>query len=135
MERAAALPHHHHQRKAATASPPKAKPQATLIIALLLTAVALLDWMRPPKQQWSVKLYDVAVIKSYRTLVHPITSKVSRCRFQPTCSRYSQEAMHARGFPEGLILTFWRLIRCGPWVHPGTRDASPVAVAAVVRRG
>ncbi|MFL6527272.1 MAG: membrane protein insertion efficiency factor YidD [Chthoniobacterales bacterium] len=72
-----------------------------------------------------MQLYDLAVIKSYRTLLHPITSKVTRCRFRPTCSRYSQEAMHARGFPEGLLLTVWRIMRCGPWVKPGTHDDVP----------
>ena len=125
MERAAALP----QRPAADASAAATraipKRRLKLVAAIAFAAVALLDWSRPPRDQWSVQLYDVAVIKSYRTLVHPITSKVSRCRFQPTCSRYSEEAMHAHGFPQGLALTLWRLLRCGPWVRPGTPDPVP----------
>jgi putative membrane protein insertion efficiency factor len=128
MERAAALPHHHRQQPSeaiAAASPHKRKIPIKLIVAVALTAAALLDWTRPPREQWSVRLYDVAVIKSYRTLLRPVTSKVTRCRFQPTCSRYSQEAMHNRGFPEGLILTVWRIARCGPWVKPGTHDPVP----------
>lgn len=125
MERAAALLHRRQSDGVAAAPPRRRKSQLKLVLAVVVAAAALVDWMRPPRQQWSVQLYDLAVIKSYRTLVHPITSKVSRCRFQPTCSRYSQEAMHAHGFPEGLVLTFWRLLRCGPWVHPGTRDPVP----------
>ncbi len=126
MERAAALPHHRQQPDGVTAaSPRRRKTQLKLVVAAVLAAAALLDWMRPPREQWSVQLYDLAVIKPYRTLAHPLTSKISRCRFRPTCSRYSQEAMHAHGFPEGLVLTFWRLLRCGPWVHPGTRDPVP----------
>jgi putative membrane protein insertion efficiency factor len=126
MERAQALPHRHQQSNALAAAPPsKRKTHVKLIVAVVITAAALLDWTRPPREQWSVQLYDLAVIKSYRTLLHPITSKVTRCRFRPTCSRYSQEAMHARGFPEGLLLTVWRIMRCGPWVKPGTHDDVP----------
>jgi putative membrane protein insertion efficiency factor len=109
----------------ASAAAQKRSSWIKLIAAVVITTAALLDWVRPPPDQWSVQLYDLAVIKSYRTLIRPITAKVTRCRFQPTCSRYSQEAMHRRGFPEGLMLTVWRLIRCGPWIHPGTRDPVP----------
>ena len=127
MERAPALPHRHQQSDAlAAASPKKRKSHLKLIAAVVITAAALLDWTRAPREQWSVRFYDLAVIKSYRTLLHPITSKVSRCRFRPTCSRYSEEAMHARGFPEGMLLTLWRLMRCGPWVKPGTHDEVPL---------
>lgn len=125
MERAAALPHRHQPNLVAAASPRKRNSHVKVVVALAIAAAALLDWTRPPRDQWSVQLYDIAVIKSYRTLLHPITSRITRCRFTPTCSRYSQEAMHTHGFPEGLILTVWRLLRCGPWVHPGTAD--PVA--------
>ncbi|MFL6583311.1 MAG: membrane protein insertion efficiency factor YidD [Chthoniobacterales bacterium] len=85
----------------------------------------MFDWTRPPASQWSVRAYDVAVIGGYRTAVRPITRHVVRCRFQPTCSRYSQEAMQRHGFPVGFVLTSWRLIRCGPWIHEGTRDPVP----------
>lgn len=126
MERAPALPHRHQRSNPFAADSPKQrKNHVKLIAAVVITAAALLDWSRPAPDQWSVRLYDLAVIKSYRALLHPITSKVTRCRFRPTCSRYSQEAMHARGFPEGLLLTFWRIMRCGPWVKPGTRDDAP----------
>lgn len=126
MELVAAQPHRQHPDSVAGAAlARKRQRQLRLAVAILVAAAALFDWTRPAPEQWSVRLYDLAVIKSYRTLVHPITSKVSRCRFQPTCSRYSHEAMHAHGFPEGLVLTLWRLTRCGPWVHPGTRDAVP----------
>ena len=126
MERAPALLRRRQQSDAgAELSSNKRRSYLKLFAAVVITAAALLDWTRPPADQWSVRAYDLAVIKSYRTLVRPITSKVTRCRFRPTCSRYSQEAMHARGFPEGLLLTMWRLMRCGPWVKPGTHDEVP----------
>ena len=125
MEQAAALPHRQQYNAGAAATPKKRHTQLKLVVTLLVTTAALLDWTRSPRDQWSVRLYDLAVIKPYRAAIHPLSSKVSRCRFRPTCSRYSQEAMHSHGFPEGLCFTMWRLMRCGPWVRPGTADPVP----------
>lgn len=100
----------------------RTKSRIKLIAAVALAAAAIFDWTRPPREQLSVRAYDLAVIGTYRTAVRPITKHLVRCRFDPTCSRYSQEAMHERGFPQGLVLTTWRLVRCGPWIRPGTRD-------------
>jgi putative membrane protein insertion efficiency factor len=125
MERAAALPHRPRPDAPASLPAQSTKRQLKLLVTLVVLAAAVIDWTQPPRQQWSVRLYDFAVIKAYRSLLHPITSKVSRCRFQPTCSRYSEEAMHSHGFPHGLLLTIWRLMRCGPWVTPHTLDPVP----------
>lgn len=46
------------------------------------------------------------------------------CRFAPTCSHYSREALALHGLVLGLILTLRRLIKCGPW-HPGGEDPVP----------
>jgi putative membrane protein insertion efficiency factor len=37
------------------------------------------------------------------------------CRFYPSCSSYAIQAIMQRGVISGLGLTFWRLLRCGPW--------------------
>ena len=50
-----------------------------------------------------------------------------RCRYQPTCSQYSTEAVRAHGFPKGIWLTTKRLFRCMPWVPLGTRDPVPTS--------
>jgi uncharacterized protein len=65
------------------------------------------------------------VIGGYRALLKPLSDRFVHCRFQPTCSRYSEEAMLAHGFPKGLWLTASRLFRCMPWVPAGTRDPVP----------
>jgi putative membrane protein insertion efficiency factor len=86
---------------------------------------AMYDWTRLPKQQISVVLYDEIVVHGYRILLKPWSDHVVHCRFQPTCSHYSEEAMLAHGFPKGLWLTISRLLRCMPWVPIGTSDPVP----------
>lgn len=95
------------------------------IAAILFTAAVLCDWMRPPSRQISVVLYETVVIKGYRLFLQSWSKRYIRCRFDPTCSVYSEEAMLAHGFPKGLWLTTVRLFRCMPWVPAGTRDPVP----------
>ncbi len=95
-----------------------------MLVAIVAVA-AMCDWVRPPGQQWSVRAYDFAVIGFYRAAVRPITKHLVRCRFRPTCSEYSEQAMALHGFPRGVVLTVVRLVRCGPWVRAGTRDPVP----------
>jgi putative membrane protein insertion efficiency factor len=96
-----------------------------LIGTLVLGAGAICDWTRPPREQISVAVYDKVVVGGYRQFLQPVTHRFIRCRFQPTCSQYSEEAMRAHGFPKGLWLTTSRLFRCMPWVATGTRDPVP----------
>jgi uncharacterized protein len=93
--------------------------------AIFFTAAVLCDWMRPPSQQISVILYETVVIKGYRLFLQSWSKRYIRCRFDPTCSVYSEEAMLAHGFPKGLWLTTSRLFRCMPWVPFGTPDPVP----------
>ena len=41
------------------------------------------------------------------------------CRFQPTCSQYSHDAVNKYGFLKGSCLGLWRIIRCNPWSKGG----------------
>lgn len=38
-----------------------------------------------------------------------------RCRYWPTCSEYSREALERHGARRGVLLTARRLARCRPW--------------------
>ncbi|MEP6699309.1 MAG: membrane protein insertion efficiency factor YidD [Verrucomicrobiota bacterium] len=96
------------------------------VAAIALAVAAICDWTQPPRRQVSVVLYEKLVIGGYRLLVRPATHYFVHCRFQPTCSRYSVEAVHAYGLPKGLWLTTSRLFRCLPWVPFGTRDPIPL---------
>ena len=103
----------------------KRRTWAIWITAVILVAATVFDWTRSPRQQISVILYEKIVIGGYRAVMKPVADRFIHCRFEPTCSRYSEEAMRAHGFPKGLWLTTSRLCRCMPWVKPGTHD--PVA--------
>jgi putative membrane protein insertion efficiency factor len=43
----------------------------------------------------------------------------ARCRFAPTCSQYCKEALVEHGVARGLLLGFWRLLRCNPFSDGG----------------
>jgi uncharacterized protein len=45
----------------------------------------------------------------------------SRCRFYPSCSAYSKEAIETHGVTRGLGLSIKRIIKCHPF-HPGGVD-------------
>jgi putative membrane protein insertion efficiency factor len=41
------------------------------------------------------------------------------CRFSPTCSEYSADAVRKYGVIKGSFLGLWRIIRCNPWSKGG----------------
>ena len=103
----------------------KKRPGWLRVAAVVLAIATLCDWMQPPNRQISVVLYNNIVIKGYRLLFQPWGKYIVRCRFHPTCSVYSEQAMEKRGFPRGVWLTTSRIFRCMPWVPFGTADAVP----------
>ena len=46
------------------------------------------------------------------------------CRFQPSCSEYTYQAVEKHGAFWGLILGSWRILRCNPW-NKGGQDPVP----------
>ncbi|MBI3804024.1 MAG: membrane protein insertion efficiency factor YidD [Nitrospirae bacterium] len=61
----------------------------------------------------------ILLIRFYRKWISPIFPPV--CRFYPTCSSYSLEAVERHGFFIGLVMTLKRLVRCHPFC-PGGYD-------------
>lgn len=96
-----------------------------LAAGVALAAAAVADWTRPPQEQASVFLYEKAVVWPYRGLIRPASALLVRCRYIPTCSQFSVEAVRAYGLPKGLWLTAKRLLRCMPWVPMHTWDPVP----------
>jgi len=48
-----------------------------------------------------------------------------QCRFYPSCSRYAEESVRAHGAVRGILLSLWRVLRCGPFTKGGV-DRVPV---------
>jgi len=41
------------------------------------------------------------------------------CRFTPTCSEYSADAIRKYGVIKGSVLGLWRILRCNPFSKGG----------------
>ncbi len=59
----------------------------------------------------------IGLVKGYRLLLSPWLG--SSCRFTPTCSAYSLEALEQHGAAAGTYLTLARIARCHPWCAGG----------------
>ncbi|HTI72965.1 MAG TPA: membrane protein insertion efficiency factor YidD [Candidatus Limnocylindria bacterium] len=72
------------------------------------------------------------LLRLYRTLLSPMLVMTGGpgmgCRFEPTCSRYAEEAFRLHGVVRGSRLTAHRLCRCHPWGGAGL-DLVPPANA------
>jgi putative membrane protein insertion efficiency factor len=63
----------------------------------------------------------VRAIRAYQVVM---AGSTPRCRFAPTCSEYTREAIEAHGFGRGTWMGIKRVGRCHPW-HPGGHDPVP----------
>ena len=65
----------------------------------------------------------VGAIHTYRSFASPALARIGvRCRFQPTCSRYAEEAIKKYGVLDGSLKAGRRLLRCTPLTPMGTID-------------
>jgi len=61
-------------------------------------------------------------IKFYQIVISPFMA--NNCRYYPTCSHYSIEAIESFGFFRGSWLAIKRIFSCHPW-HEGGYDPVP----------
>ncbi|MEL1243213.1 membrane protein insertion efficiency factor YidD [Flavobacterium sp. DGU11] len=73
------------------------------------------------KARQIVTLPFVLLIRFYQIAISPILP--SACRYSPTCSQYTIEALQKRGLLTGSWLAIKRIVSCNPW---GGRGYDPV---------
>jgi putative membrane protein insertion efficiency factor len=57
-----------------------------------------------------VKFIGILFIRIYQLILRPLFP--SACRFTPTCSEYSIQAIEKYGFLKGIYLSVKRITRC-----------------------
>ncbi len=68
-----------------------------------------------------MKTLLLALLRAYQYLLSPWIG--GSCRFWPTCSEYSREAIESHGAARGSYMTIARLARCHPY---GAGGVDPV---------
>lgn len=69
-----------------------------------------------------MKYLLIGLVKVYRKWISPLLGP--SCRFHPTCSEYSLEAIQRFGAFKGMYLSVKRILKCHP-LHPGGFDPVP----------
>jgi uncharacterized protein len=79
----------------------------------LLTAIVLLP-----------RNLAVLVLRGYRAVISPLYGDV--CRYYPSCSAYTLQAIQMRGVVVGSAMGLYRIVRCHPWAKGGVDDVPPL---------
>lgn len=69
-----------------------------------------------------LKSLALLLLRAYKLFISPLLGQT--CRFSPSCSSYSMQAIERFGFFKGGYLTTRRLLRCHPF-NPGGFDPIP----------
>lgn len=69
-------------------------------------------------------LAGIGLIKAYRLVLSPLMGQ--QCRYLPTCSSYTEDAIRRHGLWPGIWMGLARFQRCGP---NGASGYDPVPVA------
>jgi putative membrane protein insertion efficiency factor len=64
-----------------------------------------------------LKYILLGIIKCYQKYISGLLGP--RCKYYPTCSNYSFEAIEKYGALKGILLTVWRVLRCNPFAYGG----------------
>jgi putative membrane protein insertion efficiency factor len=64
-----------------------------------------------------LKLFFIKLVKAYQYLISPLMGP--SCRFTPTCSEYSIQAIDKYGPLKGSWLSIKRISKCHPWGKSG----------------
>jgi len=71
------------------------------------------------------RIIGLKLIKLYQQTLSPDHGPLARlypngyCKFHPTCSEYTFQAVEKYGLMRGSLLGCWRVLRCNPWSEGG----------------
>lgn len=60
------------------------------------------------------KKFALFIIDVYQMLISPFTGGKAACRFTPTCSEYTKQAIKKYGIIRGIAMGARRISRCRP---------------------
>ena len=64
-----------------------------------------------------IKRFFIGIVKGYQYLISPLLGQ--NCRYTPTCSEYSIQAIEKYGIFKGFWLSIKRISKCHPWGGSG----------------
>ena len=67
-----------------------------------------------------MKIIMIYLIKIYKKTLSPILTFLGvRCKYHPTCSEYTKQALQKYGVFKGILKGMWRILRCNPFSKGG----------------
>lgn len=64
-----------------------------------------------------MKKISIILINFYQKIISPLLG--NHCRFYPSCSEYTKQAIEKYGFFKGSFKGFLRILRCNPFNQGG----------------
>jgi putative membrane protein insertion efficiency factor len=100
------------------------RPETYLILFGVVVGLAVADTFQAPANQVTSHVY-LAGVHVYQAVGRPLLKGRIQCRYEPTCSVYSIEAVRKFGIRRGLEMTARRINSCRTDVPLGTYDPVP----------
>ena len=64
-----------------------------------------------------MKKIFIYLIEKYQKYISPLFGK--KCKYYPSCSEYTKQAIEKYGAIRGCFIGLWRIIRCNPFSKGG----------------